>query len=382
MRNEHTLRDTSARSSHGSLAHSVRTSSLRALLRFFTLVATLFAQPAVAQDLRGIRRDDVVVRFLPGEAALARAILPQAIQPFPGLPADIHARGSEITVLLAPDEQTFSAWTGGLAPEWGAGVAFPRIERIVLPAYAPRVRSPADLRRTLRHELAHVALQRHLGNVQVPRWFTEGYATWSAGQLDPEADWLLRVAFLTGRAPPLDSLDLLWPAGATDARIAYLLSASAVRYLYSHGGEPAFAQMLERWAAGASLDEAMRASYQFTLARFEQDWSRHVRREYGWLRFLAQGAVVWSITGVIVVAIWMIRHRYNRARLARLRANEIPDDPAFWILQEPADGPEPGAGDGAAHGTDGPDNASPGQVTRRPDAARPGPEPDGRRADE
>src|SRR5690606_10894133 len=75
VRNEHTLRDTSARSSHGSLAHSVRASSLRALLRFFTLVATLFAQPAVAQDLRGIRRDDVVVRFLPGEAALARAIL-------------------------------------------------------------------------------------------------------------------------------------------------------------------------------------------------------------------------------------------------------------------------------------------------------------------
>src|SRR5690606_12614685 len=164
--------------------------------------------------------------------------------------------------------------------------------------------------------------------------------------------------------------------------IAYLLSASAVRYLYSHGGEPAFAQMLERWAAGASLDEAMRASYQFTLARFEQDWSRHVRREYGWLRFLAQGAVVWSITGVIVVAIWMIRHRYNRARLARLRANEIPDDPAFWILQEPADGPEPGAGDGAAHGTDGPDDASPGQVTRRPDAARPGPGRDGRRVEE
>ena len=294
----------------------------------------LSAAPASAQDLNGIRRDDVVVRFLPDQASLARAILPQAVQPFPGLPSNIHARGNEVTVLLAPDERTFAEWTGGLAPEWGAGVAFPRLERIVLPAYAPRVRSPAELRRTLRHELAHVALQRHLGEAQVPRWFTEGYATWTAGQLDQEADWLLRVAFLTGRAPPLDSLDLLWPTGATDARIAYLLSASAVRYLYSHGGQPALTELLNRWAGGASLDEAMRATYQFTLARFEQDWSKHVRREYGWLRFLVQGAVLWSIAGVIVVAIWVIRRRYNRARLERLRANEIPDDPAYWLMQE------------------------------------------------
>lgn len=322
----------------------------RAARRLALLVLTLLlcAPRATAQTLAGVRRDDVVVRFLPAQEALARAVLPQAIVPFPGLPPDIHARGREVTVLLAPDEATFGAWTGGRVPEWGAGVAFPRLERIVLPAYAPRMRSPADLRRTLRHELAHVALQRHLGEAQVPRWFTEGYATWTAGQLDEEADWLLRVAFLTGRAPPLDSLALLWPAGATDARVAYLLSASAVRYLYSHGGEPALSDMLARWRAGASLDQAMRATYRFPLARFEADWSRQVRRDYGWLRFLAQATVLWSIVAVVVIAIWIIRRRYNRARLARLRAHEIPDDPAYWLMrEEPPAGQEAAAAEGA-----------------------------------
>src|SRR5690606_34050795 len=67
----------------------------------------LSAAPAGAQDLNGIRRDDVVVRFLPDQASLARAILPQAVQPFPGLPSNIHARGNEVTVLLAPDDRTF-----------------------------------------------------------------------------------------------------------------------------------------------------------------------------------------------------------------------------------------------------------------------------------
>ncbi len=315
-----------------------RSGSLRRAL--LPLLLLLCAPPMVAaQTLAGVRRADVVVRFLPAQEALARAVLPQAIAAFPGLPGDVLANDSEVTVLLAPDEATFAAWTGGRVPEWGAGVAFPRLERIVLPAYAPRMRSPADLRRTLRHELAHVALQRHLGEAQVPRWFTEGYATWSAGQLDEEGDWLLRVAFLTGRAPPLDSLALLWPAGATDARVAYLLSASAVRYLYTHGGEAALTELFARWRAGASLDQAMRATYRFPLARFEADWSRQVRRDYGWLRFLAQATVLWSIVALVVIAIWMIRRRYNRARLARLRAQEIPDDPAFWLVrEEPATG--------------------------------------------
>lgn len=295
------------------------------------LLSVLARLPAQAQMLDGVRHDDVVVRFTDDQERLARAVLPQAIAPFPGLPRDILARGHDVTVLLAPDEETFTRWTGGQAPEWGAGVAFPALERIVLPTYAPRARSPADIRRTLRHELAHVALQRHLGTARVPRWFTEGYATWTAGQLDTEADWLLRVAFLTDRAPPLDSLALLWPEGATDARIAYLLSASAIRYLYAHGGEAPLTTMLERWRSGASLDEAMRASHQITLGRFERDWATSVRREYGWLRFFAQAAVLWSIVGVLVVVIWTIRRRYNRARLERMRAQDIPDDPAWWL---------------------------------------------------
>ena len=296
---------------------------------------------ASAQELPGIRTGDVVLRYAPAHARLARAILPQAQSPFPGLPADILSRGAPVTVVLAPDEAAFARWTGGRAPEWGAGVAFPSRELIVLPAYAPRAPSARELRRTLRHELAHVALQRHLGSARVPRWFTEGYATWSAGQLDTEADWLLRVAFLTSRAPPLDSLELLWPAGETDARVAYLLSASAVRYLYSHGGEVPFTRMLEHWRDGASLDDAMRASYQFTLGRFESDWSKRVRSEYGWLRFLAQAAVLWTIAGILVICMFVIRRRYNRRRLERMRANEIPDDPAYWMERESESGAAP-----------------------------------------
>lgn len=335
-------------------AHGAPFLLVRALLCALMLLAG-DANALCAQMLAGLRAGDIVIRFEPGQERLARAVLPRGAAPFPGLPDDILRRGADVSVLLARDEATFTRWTDGRAPEWGAGVAFPSRELIVLPAYAPRAPSARELRRTLRHELAHVALQRHLGSAQVPRWFTEGYATWTADQLDTEADWLLRVAFLTDRAPPLDSLELLWPRASTDARIAYLLSASAVRYLYAHGGEPPLTAMLERWRAGASLDDAMRASYQFTLGRFERDWSKHVRNEYGWLRFLAQATVLWAIAGFTLIGMFFLRRRHNRRRLERMRANEIPDDPAYWLeradghetLPDDSDGPPPPGASGS-----------------------------------
>jgi len=52
-------------------------------------------------------------------------------------------------------------------PGWGAALAFPESRTIVLRADA------GDLERTLRHELAHLALHRQI-RVRVPLWFDEG----------------------------------------------------------------------------------------------------------------------------------------------------------------------------------------------------------------
>src|SRR5690606_6633621 len=197
------------------------------------LLAALCAQPARAQQ-GTVTRGDIDIHYWPGADRLAASLLPpDAGLVFPGLPDDILRRGSRVTVYLAPDAARFDSLTGGRAPEWGAGVALPQQAVIIVPGYVSDRAGTHELPRILRHELAHVALQRHLGDALVPRWFTEGYATWSAGQLDANAGWQLRLALATERAPPLDSLTLDWPLLAADARIAYLLSASAVQYLYS-----------------------------------------------------------------------------------------------------------------------------------------------------
>lgn len=297
------------------------------------LVAVSLAAPAWAQQL-DVRRGDVVIRHWPGQTRLAQSLLPPASGlTFRGLPGNVLRRGRDVVVFLAPDAARFDSLTGGRTPEWGAGVAFPHWEIIVIPGYVSSRTGTHQLPQILRHELAHVALQRHLGDALVPRWFTEGYATWSAGQLDADAAWQLRLALATDRAPPLDSLTLDWPLLAADARIAYLLSASAMQYLYSLGTPETFERLFQVWSQSGDFEASLRQVYVLSSPQFERLWRNHVKRRFGWLQILAQTAFIWLVAALFVLALFIIRRRRDRHRMEELRATEPPDSPAYWLEQ-------------------------------------------------
>jgi hypothetical protein len=287
-----------------------------------------------------------VLHYWPEQEALAVRIAERLRDqpPLPVLPDSVLSPAS-VDVYLAPDAARWDSLTGGRAPEWGAGVADPAAGLIVLPTYDWSRTPPHTIYRTLRHELAHVALQRHLGAARTPRWFTEGYAQWAAGEWTWDAAWRLRLAFLGDRAPPLDSLTLDWPAGEADARVAYLLSASAIAYLVDRSGERGLRVLLDRWAERVDFDGAFRSTYGLTMSQFEEDWRRHVKEAYGWTVILGHSAIFWLVAAVVLVILFAVRRRRDRARLARLRASEPPDDPAYWETEpsgRPDDTPGPG----------------------------------------
>jgi hypothetical protein len=315
-------------------------------VKFSLALLWLTALPAAAQEPTAIAAGGVQFRYWPETRALAQALAtsPAVSTPLPGMPADILAGGPQVVAYITPDEARFAELTGGRAPEWGAGVAFPQRGVIVLPGYGSGRGGAPGLYGVLRHELAHVALQRRLGRAPVPRWFTEGYAVWSARQLDADAAWLLRLAFVSNRAPPLDSLELRWPRAAGDARVAYLLSATAVQYLYGLSSPETFTRFLDAWAASGSLEAALRSEYLLSSAQFERIWRRHVRSSYGWLLFLTQGVVLGVFFTAAVLALFAVRRRRDRRKLAALRAAEPPDDPAYWLEADGAGGEQPGAG--------------------------------------
>jgi hypothetical protein len=157
----------------------------------------------------------------------------------------------------------------------------------------------------------------------------------------------------------MDSLTLGWPRDRQEARTAYLLAASAVTYLLEEGGEDGLALFLDRWRSRRSFEGAFRETFGLTTSQFEEDWKRHVRRRYGWLFVLSHSAVFWLVLALVLLFMVRGRQRSNREKLARLRAGELPDQPAFWREDYLAGGPPQPPSD-PAHGGEGPASGRPG----------------------
>lgn len=266
-----------------------------------------------------VERDSVRVVYWGNGRESALRTLNAALDPIPLPGISGAALLPRATVYLPPDRETFDVLAAG-APGWAAGIAIPSALTIVIPPGSRNV-GAGDAAITLRHEIAHLAVHRHLGE-RVPRWFDEGYATWVSGGWDESTGWLIRLALLRGTAPPLDSLTLGWPRGEARARLAYLLSASAVRHLATSRGEPAFTAFIAEWRRVGSLETAMRTVYQMTLSQFEREWRTMVRRRYGWLLVISQVGAFWGAIAILVFMLGTLRRRQNREKLEELRREE------------------------------------------------------------
>jgi hypothetical protein len=112
--------------------------------------------------------------------------------------------------------------------------------------------------------------------------------------------------------------------------LAYLLSATAVEYLIQESGERGLGLFLQRWKTEGNFDQAMRSVYGLTVDQFEEDWKVYVRKRYGWLFVVSHSSVFWIALAFFLILMVRIRRGRNREALARLRAGEPPDDPAYW----------------------------------------------------
>ena len=281
----------------------------------------------------------IAVRFAPGDSLLAERYLARfaAQAPLPALPPGLP---SHALVYLAPDERAFDALTGGAVPHWGAGVALPDSAEIVIPAYASARSAPGGEGAVARHEWAHLGLHQYLRGLQVPRWFDEGYARWAEGGFDATEAWRLRLLLALDRAPSLDSLSFDFPEDQASAEVAYLLGASTVVYLVEQSGERGVRLLLERWRATGSFDAALGSTYGMTSGRLEGEWRKWVRARFGWLLLLSHSLVVWTLLVLVLLGATAGRRRWNRDKMARLRATEPAEAPAYWLDDEarPPDG--------------------------------------------
>lgn len=250
------------------------------------------------------RRDERLARSLLG-SALAR-------DSFPGLPRPQRS----VRIELAGDATDFRARTAG-APEWGAAIAIPDEQRIVM--QGSRAGSDAgDPRPVLRHELAHLALHEAMGALP-PRWFDEGYAGVAAGEFSREQVFETSLGMVWRTLPSLEALEDGFQHGGIEAGWSYAIAYRVVSELEQLGGPAGLDQFFTYWKGTGSFEKAVRQAFGMTGEGFEKHWKQQTRRRYGALSVVTNVSAAVGLFALLLVPLFVMKRGRDQRKLEAMR---------------------------------------------------------------
>ena len=223
-----------------------------------------------------------------------------------------YRSAGRLRLVVVPDVAGMRRFSGGRAPTWGAGLAFPSSRTIIIRA------DGGDPRQTLRHELAHLVLHDAV-KVRIPLWFDEGYAAVASNEWDRMDAFRLSWIVLRRTLPDFRELDGSLRANAATAEKAYTLAMSAVLELARRNPGRSLDSLLARLSRGEGFDTAVLGSTGLSLSLFEADWQRTIKRRYNLVIWLSAGGF-WLVVSLGVGIAWWLRRRYDRPR--RLALNQ------------------------------------------------------------
>ena len=258
------------------------------------------------------------------DARLARTLLTaaQANDSFPGLPRP----RAHVLIAVAPNADRFRQWVGPHAPEWGAAIAIPDEQRLVL--QGGRAGSDAgDPVVVLRHELAHLALHERMGRLP-PRWFDEGYASVAAGEWTRDEAFETSLTMVWRTLPSLDLLEEGFFAGASEASWSYAMAYRVVSELQALDPVNGLSNFFSYWKATGSMEKGIRQAYGMTGEQFEKHWKVRTRSRYGALSLVTNISAVFGLFGVLLLPLYISKRRRDRRKLDAMRAQDLAQDQA------------------------------------------------------
>lgn len=248
---------------------------------------------------------------LANAAGRIQAVDPERLEAIVRL-VGLERPGPPIRVILA----TLDSEQGRAAPAWVSGYAYSTLGVIVLfPERTPNY-PDSTLEELLRHEVAHVLIDRAAGSRPLPRWFNEGLAMVAGGRWSLDDRSRVTWALLSSSKVPLAELNGRFAGGSGQVRSAYALSGAFVRDMLQRYGAGTAAEILDRVAIGTPFHEAFARSTGRDLRHAEASfWSRH-SFWYRWVPVLASSSTLWLGIAVLAVVAGIKRRR----RAAELEA--------------------------------------------------------------
>lgn len=272
-----------------------------------------FTATGLYGDVHGQWADRATVTRLANHAATSVPALAKRIGVRPGATMDVY---------ITPSEAAFHELQPGRTPDWADGTAWPNWSLIFLKSPSIRSGTATSLETVLDHELVHVLLGQAFGGRPVPRWLQEGMAQFYSG----EASWERSIALAKndfGLAPlPLGTITTGFPPDAIQAQLAYAQSADFIAWIAGRNGEGALRTLVAELAAGAKVNDAVRASTGLSLDEANDAWLGGVPSASAWYRWATNSQLHWAIgAGFLALAAWR-RTQAGKVKLARWEAEE------------------------------------------------------------
>jgi hypothetical protein len=226
----------------------------------------------------------------------------------------VELRDPPVRIDIPDDEDGFNNITHKMLPEWSAGVAFSGQRRIII--NPGNYYDPVRYREILLHEMAHIYISELCDPTRIPLWYNEGIAMFMS---DKSVTWqdgiLIGNAVSTNRIIDIQQIDSLLHFGESKARLAYLQSFLAVKYLIAEHGSEIVSQLLRAVSGGQDFNSALLTHTGNDLIDFEFDYYRQLKKEYRWMALLQFNNLFWVLIIFLIILSFIAVKLRNRRKL-------------------------------------------------------------------
>jgi Peptidase MA superfamily len=205
-------------------------------------------------------------------------------------------------ILLVKDRNVFIQSAGS---EIFLAYAVPRRYLIVLDA--SRVYSkPFTLETTLKHELCHLLLHRHIADAGLPRWLDEGVCQWASGGISEllatHGGNALAKAIMADTLMRMKDIET-FPKDEASLVLAYEQSKNFIEYIAGKYGQDSIVRILNYAREGYTVDESIQKSLSVSLPELEHTWHAHLRGKHLWFSYLSNNlyTILFLLGGLITI---------------------------------------------------------------------------------
>jgi hypothetical protein len=212
-------------------------------------------------------------------------------------------------------------------PRWVAGVAHSPSGHIAIARHGPDG-GPVDLETLLRHEMAHVALHRATGGVELPRWLHEGVAESFTDRVSLARAKALAGAVFGPGVPNVAGLEAKLRADdPVEVSVAYAAARDLVSFLRTRDVAGAkFRQLLSELRRGYGVEAAFVRAYGLSIDELASTWQAGLPGRFVWYPLASSGGLPFFLVGPLVAWAWLRRRRVLKMSFDRLAREESPVD--------------------------------------------------------